>query len=281
MADVAQPTEPAPRAADAPAHPVTAHAGTAHAGTAHPGTTHPATPSAAHPAAQAAQAAHPGTAHPGTTEAAHPATPQPAQLTRFSRGEHAVHRAVAMLMLTSIATAAILYNGVLAVPIGHRRLVKLIHVWSGFALPVPILLGVVSAAYRADLGRLNRFTPRDWQWLRSRTRREGTIRVGKFNAGQKLNAALGAGGVIVLLATGTLMYFPDLARLSWRTGATFVHDWFALALGLLVIGHITYAVRDPESRRGMSTGQVSTAWARKHHRQWADDESPVVVDADT
>ena len=250
MADVAQPTEPAPRAADALAHPAPAH---------------------------------PATAHPGTTKAgtARPETSQPARLTRFSRGEHAVHRAVAILMLTSIATAAILYNGVLAVPIGHRRLVKLIHVWSGFALPVPILLGVVSAAYRADLGRLNRFTPPDWQWLRSRTRRDGAIRVGKFNAGQKLNAALSAGGVIVLLATGTLMYFPDLARLSWRTGATFVHDWFALALGLLVIGHITYAVRDPESRRGMSTGEVSTAWARQHHRQWADDESPVVVDADT
>ncbi len=242
MADIAQPTEPSSRAADAPAHP--------------------------------------GTADPGTAEATHPATPPPAQLTRFSSGEHAVHRAVAILMLMSIATAAILYNGVLAVPIGHRRLVKLIHVWSGYALPVPILLGVVSAAYRADLGRLNRFTPRDWRWLRSRRRRDGTIHVGKFNAGQKLNAALTAGGVIVMLATGTLMYFPDLARLSWRTGATFVHDWFALAVGLLVIGHVTYAMRDPESRRGMRTGQVSEAWARKHHRQWADDESPVAVDPD-
>ena len=63
---------------------------------------------------------------------------------------------------------------------------------------------------------------------------------------------------MVLLATGTLMYFPDLARLSWRTGATFVHDWFALGLGLLVIGHISYAVRDPGSRRGMRSGSVTT-----------------------
>jgi formate dehydrogenase subunit gamma len=172
-------------------------------------------------------------------------------------------------MLTCITTAAILYNGFLAVPVGHRRVVKLLHVYSGYALPVPIIAGLISAAYRADLRLLNRFRPSDWQWLRSRRRRDGTIAVGKFNAGQKLNAAVSAGSIVVMLGTGTLMYFPNLARLSWRTGASFVHDWFALGLGLLVIGHITYAVRDPESRRGMRTGEVSISWAEEHHADWA------------
>ena len=91
------------------------------------------------------------------------AEPPAGRLLRFAPSQRAVHRAVSMLMLASIATAAILYNGFLAVPVGHRRLVKLIHVWSGFALPVPILAGVLSAAYRTDLGRLNRFTPADWR----------------------------------------------------------------------------------------------------------------------
>lgn len=190
---------------------------------------------------------------------------------RFSRAERAVHRAVAVLMLSCIATAAILYNGFLSVPVGHRRLVKLIHVYCGFALPVPILLGVASVAYRSDMRRLNRFSPLDWRWLRTRGRRNGMIPVGKFNAGQKLNAALSAGAISVLLATGTLMYFPDLARLSWRTGATFVHDWFALTLGLLVFGHISYALRDPGSRRGMRTGSVTEAWARVHHAAWIEE----------
>jgi formate dehydrogenase subunit gamma len=195
-------------------------------------------------------------------------TPAP-RLVRFSRVERLVHQSVAVLMLTTIATAAILYNGFLAVPVGHRRIVKLIHVYSGFALLVPIVIGVVSAAYRADLRRLNRFSPADWRWLRSRTRRDGSIPVGKFNAGQKLNAALSTGGIVVMLLTGTVMYFPDAVRLSWRTGASFVHDWFALAIGLLVFGHITYAMRDRESRRGMRTGLVSTGWARAHHSEWA------------
>jgi formate dehydrogenase subunit gamma len=63
-------------------------------------------------------------------------------LVRFSIVERLVHRAVAVLMLTCITTAAILYNGFLSIPIGHRRAVKLIHVFSGFALPLPILVGV-------------------------------------------------------------------------------------------------------------------------------------------
>jgi formate dehydrogenase subunit gamma len=204
--------------------------------------------------------------------------PTTSRLVRFTRIEHAVHRAVAILMLTSISTAAILYNGFLAVPVGHRRLVKLIHVYSGFALLVPIIVGAVSAAYRADVGRLNRFTKADWHWLRSRRRRDGSIPVGKFNAGQKLNAALSTGGIIVLLMTGTVMYYPDLVRLSWRTGATFVHDWFALAVGLLVIGHIMYALRDAESREGMRTGQVSATWASTHHADWAAEAEHVVPD---
>jgi formate dehydrogenase subunit gamma len=207
------------------------------------------------------------------SEMSSPAAP-PQTLRRFGRAERAVHRTVAALMFVCIVTAAILYYGPLAIWVGHRRQVELVHVYAGFALPLPIVLGLVSAAYRADLRRLNRFAPSDWRWLRSRKRRDGSIRVGKFNAGQKLNAALSAAAILVLLGTGLLMYFPHLARLTWRTGATFVHDWFALALGLLVIGHIMYALRDPEARRGMRTGRVSAAWARDEHAAWAQQLDP-------
>jgi formate dehydrogenase subunit gamma len=192
-------------------------------------------------------------------------------LRRFSRAERAVHWTTATLMIVCIVTAAVLYNGALSIKVGHRHVVELIHVYAGFALPAPMLLGLVSAAYRADLARLNRFSPSDWRWLRPRTRRDGSIRVGKFNAGQKLNAALTAGAILVLLGSGLVMYYPGLARLSWRTGATFVHDWFALAVGVLVLGHIAYAINDREARRGMRTGRVSASWAHAEHPAWAAD----------
>lgn len=197
----------------------------------------------------------------------------PRDLDRFTPAERMAHRLVAILMGSCLVTAVILYNGSLMLAVGHRHLVETIHVWSGLALPVPMLVGLVSKAYRVDLRRLNRFTAADWRWLRSRTRRDGTIPVGKFNAGQKVNAWLVVGATGVLLGTGALMYWTGLVRLSWRSGATFVHDWSALALGLLVIGHVVYAFRDPEARRGMRTGRVWARWAYAEHRAWADELS--------
>lgn len=182
-----------------------------------------------------------------------------------------VHRATAVLLAVCVATAFVLYNGSVTLAVGHRHLIELIHVYAGFALPAPMLAGLISRAYRADIGRLNRFSRTDWRWLRSKTRRDGSIKVGKFNAGQKLNAALAAGSILVLLGTGLLMYFPDWVRLSWRSGATFAHDWFALGLGLLTLGHIAFAMRDAEARRGMRTGVVAPDWALAEHEAWAEE----------
>jgi formate dehydrogenase subunit gamma len=200
-----------------------------------------------------------------------PVDPGARLLRRFTLAERLVHWATAILVLVCIATGTILYNGGIGIAVGHRNVVEMIHVYCGLALPAPMLLGLVSVAYRADLGRLNRFGPSDWRWLRSRHRRDGTIGVGKFNAGQKLNSALSAGSILVLFGTGIVMYFTHLVRLSLRTGATFVHDWFALAFGLLVAGHLYYAIRDPESRRGMRTGSVLEQWGRAEHAAWVDE----------
>jgi len=191
------------------------------------------------------------------------------RILRFTWAERMVHRATAGLMLACLLTAAILYNGSLSIRVGHRHLVELVHVYCGMALPVPMLLGLLSRAYRADLSRLNRFTRSDWHWLRPRTRRDDTIVIGKFNAGQKLNAWLSCASILVLLGTGVIMYFVGLAPLAWRTGATFVHDWFALGVGLLIIGHIYRAVRDAEARRGMRRGSVDARWAVAEHPGWA------------
>jgi formate dehydrogenase subunit gamma len=198
-------------------------------------------------------------------------------LLRFTVPVRLIHAATGALMLVCIGTAAILYNGSLAVLFGHRYVVEQIHVWCGFALPVPLIAGLASPSYRTDLRRLNRFTPHDWRWLRSSTRRDGEIPVGKFNAGQKLNAALSAGSIGVLLATGIVMYLTTLTRLSWRSGATFLHDWFSLGLGLLVFGHIVYALRDSEAMSSMRRGFVSLRWAQREHGEWAKE---VAVHAD-
>lgn len=187
-------------------------------------------------------------------------------LRRFAPSVRRVHRATGLLMGVCIVTAAFLYIPSFAVLTGNRYLLAQLHVLSGVALPVPLLVGLRSSEVRADLRRLNRFTHGDRLWL---LRRKG-LKVGKFNAGQKLNGALSAGAVLVLLGTGVLMYFTHLVRLTLRTGATFVHDWSALALGLLILGHALKASRDPDATNGMKHGDVPVEWAREHHAAWAE-----------
>jgi formate dehydrogenase subunit gamma len=194
---------------------------------------------------------------------------------RFSPAERWVHRTTGALMLVCVATAACLYLPMLAELVGRRRLVVTLHEWSGLLLPVPVLLGLGSRAFRADLGRLNRFLPYDKEWLRAARRRDHRPEArpaGKFNAGQKLFAGWIAGAVLVMLGTGLLMWFTGLAPIVWRTSATFVHDWLALVIGIVLIGHIVMAAADPQARRGMRTGSVERWWAEREHARWEEED---------
>jgi formate dehydrogenase subunit gamma len=193
----------------------------------------------------------------------------PRELPRFGPASRAVHHATAVLGLTCLATAAALYLEPIAEIVGRRALVVQIHVWSGLLLPVPVLLGWASRAVRSDYGLLNRWTRVDREWLRHRDRRAAGLPVGKFNAGQKLNASLSAGGGLVLLGTGIVLEYGRRWPLDLRIGATFVHDWTAFAVLLLVVGHVWFAGHDEDALRGIRTGRVPLGWALREHPAWA------------
>jgi formate dehydrogenase subunit gamma len=135
------------------------------------------------------------------------------------------------------------------------------------------VLALASAAFRADSARLNRFTAQDWRWLRSQRRRTGHIPVGKFNAGQKINAAFTLGAIIIMFVTGVIMWQNGPFTDDIRTGATFVHDWLTIAIVIMVSGHIWMAMNDTEARRGMRTGYVNPSWARHEHGEWFAEEN--------
>jgi formate dehydrogenase subunit gamma len=199
---------------------------------------------------------------------------------RFDRVERTVHWVNASLILILILTGAALYFTPLIALVGRRRLIEQIHLYVGLALPLPLLLALASSSgrlLRRDVSRINRWTEEDMEWLRglvdTASGRPHAIRrprLGKFNPGQKLNAAFVAGGGLVMLGTGALLRWYVPFPLSWRAGATFVHNWLAVAFVLVILGHITLALADREALRSMFGGRVSRAWAARHAPAWLD-----------
>ena len=197
-------------------------------------------------------------------------TPRPSEaVRRFTPGERWLHLGFGLLIGVLVVTAGFLYVDPLSQLVGRRALLAQIHFWTGVLLPVPLALAVVlSPAFRADARRLNRFQAWDREWLRRAARLDLSGPSGKFNAGQKLNSAFVLGAAIVMFVTGLMLHFFEPLPDTIRTGATFVHDMFALAVVILGAGHIWMAWNDPEARDGLRTGTVSRSWAASRHPLW-------------
>lgn len=196
----------------------------------------------------------------------------PTTIPRFDRVERAAHWTTAVLFGVLMLTGAVLYAGPFSALFGRRELFRQVHTYAGLLLPVPVLVGLAGrwgAQLRRDLGRLNRWSRDDARWFRRRNRaRPGRLDLDKFNPGQKLNATFFGAAMVVMLATGAIMRWFEPFPNDWRTGATFVHDWFALGIWLAVLGHVYFAIRDPIALRGMTRGDVTPYWARTERPAW-------------
>ena len=203
----------------------------------------------------------------------------PADLPRFTTAERALHWSVAVLLGTAALTGFVLYFGPLSELVGRRSLVRDVHVWSGIASPVPFVVAYAGRwrdEVRRDIRRLARWSRADRRWVLSRAR-EATGEVGKFNGGQKANAAFVAGVIPIMIATGSIMRWYEPFPLYWRTGATFVHDWTAIATWVVVVGHVLFALSRPPALRSMLTGRMSRSYARDHHPRWDEVVAPEVT----
>jgi formate dehydrogenase subunit gamma len=195
------------------------------------------------------------------------------RLLRFDRVQRAAHWANAALFGVLVLTALPLYFPSVERIVGRHVLVETVHVWTGIAWPVPLLVSLVGpwgTRMRRDVRRFNRWTRGELEWLW----RFGFVHLekDKFNPGQKLNAVFVGGAMVVFLASGVVMKWFGLFPVGWRTGATFVHEVLAFVVVAVVIGHIVMALTHREAFRSMVRGWVSVGWAQRHAQRWAREE---------
>jgi len=199
-------------------------------------------------------------------------TSEPRYIRRFSRTERTLHWVHAAAFFVLLGSGLVLYVPRLSELVGRRPFVKDVHFDTGLAWMVAIALIVVLGdrrGLRRTLRELDGFDRDDRLWLRRIPRPQG-----RFNAGQKLNAALTASFALLFAVSGVLLWYGERNN-SFRFASTILlHDGLMYISLVVVIGHLYLALIYPSTRhalRGMTTGSVRRDWARQHHRKWVDE----------
>jgi formate dehydrogenase subunit gamma len=194
---------------------------------------------------------------------------------RFDRVQRDAHWANALLFFSLMFTAIPLYFGSFFGIVLPRHLIEMIHLWSGLALPLPIIISLIGPwgkAMRRDVRRINYWTREEIRWMRTLGR--SRLEADKFNPGQKLNAIFVGASILVMLVTGVMLQWFRFFPVPWRSGATFVHDLFAYAIFFMVVGHIVMALTHRDTLRSIFKGWVSRSWAERHAARWLREEQP-------
>lgn len=189
-------------------------------------------------------------------------------LHRFSRSERAVHWIHAAAFFVLLGSGLVLYLPSLA-PIGNRAFVKDVHLYTAIAWALA-LLGVVLFGDRQGLRRtlqdLDGFDLEDRLWLR-----RYPVKQGRFNAGQKLNAAVTAAFAVLFALSGFLLWYGERDTRFRFAGTIVLHDglmWISL---ILLAGHLYLSLIYPRTRhslRGIVRGDVELQWAWERHPKW-------------
>jgi len=190
---------------------------------------------------------------------------------RFSRTERALHWTHATAFLVLLASGLVLYLPSLSERVSRRPLVKAVHLWTAVAwiaaLTLVALIGD-RVGLRRTLRELDRFDADDRRWLRGRRAPQG-----RFNAGQKLNAAISAALAVLFALSGFLLWYGERDTRFRFASTLLIHDGLMYVFLVLLFGHLYLAVIHPSTRhalRGITRGTVDEEWAERHHAKWAD-----------
>jgi len=187
---------------------------------------------------------------------------------RFSPIERLLHWVNAAGFFFLLATGLILYLPSLSELVSRRQTIQYIHFWGGVGWLAVLAAVVVLGCRRllATARELERFDSDDLRWLRGRKAPQG-----RFNAGQKINAALTAAFTILFGVSGLLLWFGEQDTRFRFASTVLLHDGLMYVSLVLLVGHLYLALIHPATRhalRGMTLGSVRVEWAMRHHAKW-------------
>ena len=199
---------------------------------------------------------------------------EPVYVTRFTPTERALHWVHAVSFFALLATGVALYVPELTEAFGSRELLRDLHL----AIAIAWILALVAVVVLGDRRALRR-TLRDVDVLDEDDARWGLLRMnvpqGRFNAGQKRNAAVTAAFAVLFVVSGFLLWYGARNNDFSLAGAVFLHDALTLIAIVLVAGHLYFVLLHPGTRhslRGMTRGTVRADWAGEHHSKWSPEE---------
>ena len=194
---------------------------------------------------------------------------EPVYILRFTRTERAAHWVHATAFFGLLATGLVLYVPRLSILVGRRPLLKDLHVYTAVAWLAALVLVVVLGdrrRLRQTLRELDAFDSDDLLWLRRHPRPQG-----RFNAGQKVNAALTGAFALLFAVSGSLLWLGERDHRFQFASTILLHDWLTYISLVLLVGHLYLALIYPATRhslRGMTSGRVRRDWAERHHPKW-------------
>ena len=154
--------------------------------------------------------------------------------------------------------------------LGGGEAARILHPWVGVVLAIGYLYLFIrfvgSCLWRSED---NAWIARHGDVMAGRD--ESLPEIGKFNAGQKLYLWAMALLILVLLASGVLIwnvYFGTATSLHAQRIALLAHSIAAVLAILGFIVHVHVGTWEAGTLRGMVRGTVTGGWAWKHHRKW-------------
>jgi formate dehydrogenase subunit gamma len=198
-------------------------------------------------------------------------------IVRYSFNERLMHWIAAASYLYLLLTGLAFWSPWLfwlAALVGGGTLARQLHPWAGVIFQLAVVW--MYFVWRTQMHT----TAKDKEWIHEighyiRNEDDALPPEGRYNAGQK---SLFWGFLwlsFLLLLSGLVLWFTDAIPGQWhvlRLVAVIVHPVCALlTIGLFMI-HIYMGIAvERGALRSMTRGDVSPAWARRHHRAWYDE----------